>query len=1161
MRISPVSLCALCFVASIALPMPSLDARIVDDFQDGQKLGWTDFTFQAGFGIASETGGQFRIEQPPAGTSIFSASRRTSELLELKEGRTLELRIDLVEGGGKDSFAVLAFLPEASDTSTLGGYGLAKSTTDFLLTKGINKYFYNEHPAEAVKNENVSLVLTLRAQNGAVHIRGRVLDKDAGDAVIFEQTAVDTAAADVMADGTDSPPAPFLAKGHFALYLYQDFDIGEPEDPYKVVFDNAEVFETDRVVLDNFDDNTKTGWTDFNFQTGLGVPVETSGQFRFEQPPAGRPFFSASRRMADPLDLREGERLQLEVDLIEGGGADSFPVLAFIPKENDTSSLAGYGLAKSTTDLLISKGINRYFFNEHLEPAIQQDNIRMGLILTARQGRVEIEAEIHDLNPGGGLVYRQTAVDTSAADVMADGSDEPAAPFVAEGHYALYLYQDYSMSNPEDPYKAYFDNAVVHTVPAAPNAAPVITDVTPGSFANFLPATTAIGFVVTDDQAIDASKISVTVNGTVHTTANGLVLAGTGTTRSGTLSGVLAANGNYSVVITASDAATASATTNLFFDTFAADTLVVEAEDYNFDGGGFINSPVPIVEGTGPEPNAYGGQFGFSEVDYFETRGAPNGTNTMYRFSDPIRMQRSFDLTRLKYTNAGGAAAGIYDYEVGDFAAGEWMNYTRTFPSGSYQVFLRQSQVNHPTSECVLERVTSDPSETNQTTTALGSFLGVPSGFLSRNIPLTDGSGENLIVLRLDGPTTLRMRQVTTTPADASRAQNYLAFVRVSDVGPQRALISSLSPAPGTTVETVQPAISVEIQNRDTTVVPASVVLRLGGAAVPATVTATATGASVAYTYPAAALPPAGSLQEAQVSFRDNENNEISASWSFTVTYKSLNADYRSTQPGGVRGFQVRVVQAPAGSGLENSLQRAEDQLRPNSPYTAEVDHSAEVDLINFSEQEGGSGGEFQENLGVPGIDGNNGTDDFVLEVRCWLQLSKGIHRFGVISDDGFKVNAGATPADFSGAPLDFKNGGPANQTVDFVVPETGIYPFRFLWYERGGSAHAEWFSVDLASGVRTLINDPVDSRAVAAYRTVGAEEPPAVQASLSLAAGSWGSATDAVVDAIARTVTIPITGPLRYVRLVNPAVNGAAPVIRGVSIQGGALVISYDQP
>ena len=1140
---------------------PLAEGRVVDDFNDNTKTGWTDFTFVPGLGIAEETGGQFRIEQPPAGQALFSASRRTSELLELKEGRTLEMRVDLVEGGGKDSFAVLAFIPEGSDTSTLGGYGVAKSTTDFLITKGINKYFYNEHPEVEVKQDNVSLVLNLSVRNGSVHIRARVLDKDAGDAVIFEQEAVDTPAADVLADGTDSPAAPFIAKGHFTLYLYQDYDAGAPEDPYRAVFDNAEVFETDREVVDDFDDNTKTGWTDFTFVPGLGIAAETEGQFRFEQPPAGQALFSASRKTSKLLQVREGERLHLEVDLPQGGGADSFAVLAFIPEANETSSLSGYGLAKSTTDLLITKGINRYFFDENLDPPVKQDNVRLGLMLTARQGRVELEAEVRDLDDNGALLFRTSVVDTPQADIMAGGTDSPEAPFITSGHLALYLYQDFSASSPEDPYRAFFDNAVVHRAPAPPNAAPVISNVQPAPYANFLPAGTAVSFTVTDDQAVVDSLVSVTLNGTVHTTANGLVLTGAGGTRTATLPGVVTANGNYTAILSAADSAGASTSTSLFFDTFAADTLVVEAEDYNFDGGSFIDAPVVIAEGAGPQVDAYGGQMGVADVDFSETRGSPNGENTQYRFNDPIRMQRSFDAVRGRYADAGGAAAGVYDYEVGDFVAGEWMNYTRTFASGSYEVYLRQSQVNHAASECVLERVTSSPNQPGQTTAVLGSFLGVPSGFLSRNIPLTDGTGQNKIVLRLAGPTTLRMRQVTTTPGDAARSQNYLAFVRVSDAGPQRALVSSLSPAPGTTVETVTPGVRVEIQNRDTSVVPASVVLRLGGTVVPAVVTPTAAGATVAYDYPPASLPPSGAAQDAVVRFRDSENTEISASWSYTVTYKSLNAANRSPSAGGAPGFVVRVVQAPAGSNLDNSLQRAEDQLRANSPYPAEVDFTGETALVNFAETEGGPGGFFGDNLGVPGIDGNIGYEDFVVEARAWLRLAKGVHRFGVISDDGFKIHSGASPTDISGAPLDFHNGGPADKTFDFVVPEAGLYPFRFLWYERGGAAHGEWFSVNLATGERALINDLSQGQAVAAFKDPGGGSAPAVQTSLTLAAGSWGPAENAVVDPVGRTVTIPVAGPVRFVRLVNPVAGGPAPVIKSVAVQGGSLVISYDAP
>ncbi len=48
--------------------------------------------------------------------------------------------------------------------------------------------------------------------------------------------------------------------------------------------------------LDDFDGATKTGWADFTFQAGFGIPIQTNGQFRFEQPPAGQAIFSDSQK-------------------------------------------------------------------------------------------------------------------------------------------------------------------------------------------------------------------------------------------------------------------------------------------------------------------------------------------------------------------------------------------------------------------------------------------------------------------------------------------------------------------------------------------------------------------------------------------------------------------------------------------------------------------------------------------------------------------------------------------------------------------------------------------------------------------------------------------------------------------------------------------------
>jgi predicted outer membrane repeat protein len=56
-------------------------------------------------------------------------------------------------------------------------------------------------------------------------------------------------------------------------------------------------------VLDNFNDNTKTGWTDFTFVPGFGLPTEAGGQFQFKQnvSPSGGAIFSASQKTGSSL--------------------------------------------------------------------------------------------------------------------------------------------------------------------------------------------------------------------------------------------------------------------------------------------------------------------------------------------------------------------------------------------------------------------------------------------------------------------------------------------------------------------------------------------------------------------------------------------------------------------------------------------------------------------------------------------------------------------------------------------------------------------------------------------------------------------------------------------------------------------------------------------
>ncbi|MHB1306947.1 MAG: hypothetical protein ACYC23_07690, partial [Limisphaerales bacterium] len=851
---------------------------------------------------------------------------------------------------------------------------------------------------------------------------------------------------------------------------------------------------------------------------------------------------------SETFELKEGRTIEFRVDLIEGSGADAFAVLAFIPSSPGT--LGGYGLAKDPDDVLITKAVQKYFVADDTATAeLKNDNVTLSLALSVKNGNVTITGRILDKDNDNAVLWERTVVDTPAADILEEGTDEPPAPYITSGYFTLYCYQQFNAAVGE--YRVHFDNAVVLAPPVAANVAPIISAVLPARFANFLPASTQISFTVTDDQALSPDQISVTLNGTVFTKANGLTITGPAAAPTISLGG-LVANVNYTALFQVEDAGGLTATDRLHFDTFAADNRVVEVEDYNFGGGQFINHPTPTSEGS-PADDSYSLQAGVAEVDFRDTRTAPNGGDTMYRTDDPVRMQRSRDDVRAKFTAAGGADNVVYDYDVGDIAADEWLQYTRSFTAGTYEVYLRQALANMASGESVLERVTGDRTQPNATTQVLGSFLGELTGFQYRNFALTDGAGQNKVIVRLEGETTLRLRQITPNPGDGGRYQNYLIFIPVADPGKQRASVSSLTPANGIIVNSIAPALNAVIQNRDTTVNVASVALNVSGAAVNATVTATPDGATVSYVlHP---LPAPNTVVPCRLTFQDSDGIEVVADWSFTVTYARLDAGNARPAPGLDRGIQIRMVQAPEGSDLDNSLERAEKQLALDASIPVLIDTNTVLQVVNMS-QDAGFAGYFEGETLVPGLEEFGNTDDFTVECRAWLDLAAGPHRFGVISDDGYKLSSGALPT-AQNPVLGFVNGGPTPSPaslIEFVAPVAGLYPFRLVWYERGGGAHAEWYSENLATGERLLINDPASSLAIKAYLDAPAPLAVRLESSADVATG-YVTESGAAVDVTAKRVTVTQNGPVRFYRLLS----NSALTLKTIKIEGGQVLIEYE--
>ena len=188
----------------------------------------------------------------------------------------------------------------------------------------------------------------------------------------------------------------------------------------------------------------------------------------------------------------------------------------------------------------------------------------------------------------------------------------------------------------------------------------------------------------------------------------------------------------------------------------------------------------------------------------------------------------------------------------------------------------------------------------------------------------------------------------------------------------------------------------------------------------------------------------------------------------------------------GSSGFRVKVTQQV--SPAPNSLVGAERQLLvlPNlaNLSAAAADGTFALTTINFDDNQDGVG-TFTTDDAIPGYPGSTDetelSDNVVHESTTYLELPAGLVTLGVQSDDGFKVSIGSDPRDVTSSAVGSFEG-VANSTFFFAVEEAGIYGARLLWYEVGGDANCEFFSVK-SDGSRVLINDRATAGHIKAYR------------------------------------------------------------------------------
>ena len=535
------------------------------------------------------------------------------------------------------------------------------------------------------------------------------------------------------------------------------------------------------LILDDFQSAQRWGWTDLS--VGSGTLQQGGGSLQMTLPAQGRVTFLASRLANEPLTLVEGQPVELDVDVLSRvGGGSGFAVLAWAPTNEPLQNLHGYFLALSSNEVRVGRAWGDYLYAATPQPMAPSENVTLALMLTQQAGDVSVRARVTETRSGA-VFFDQSFVDAGGEGPAGSVANGTGTPSLGAGHLTLMALDE--TDAPPITLSVNFANARASAPAFVTNRPPVLWDFVPPDAACFVPPRGGTGqqsdlpFKLFDDRPFSYS-------GPRSLVIDGLWLGPIGFQYvSGSAERVVqldpwflyAQDTNYVVSVQATDAAGVSTSVTTQFDTFSTNDLVIEAEDYNFGGGGFIDQPALTPEGAAPVAGAYRGQVGVAGVDFVDPAAADSGST--YRPADPVGIVRSLDYPRPLFVAAGGEDLGFYDYAVKLSAAGESFNYTRTFDEGFYEVFLRQSVVNQSQTVAALERVDGDPGRSAPRTTLLGWFLGHETGFLFRNVPLTDEVGRT-IVIPLGGVETLRLRQVSVLGAAAVSFVNYMVLPVVS---------------------------------------------------------------------------------------------------------------------------------------------------------------------------------------------------------------------------------------------------------------------------------------------------------------------------------------------------------------------------------------------
>jgi hypothetical protein len=269
--------------------------------------------------------------------------------------------------------------------------------------------------------------------------------------------------------------------------------------------------------------------------------------------------------------------------------------------------------------------------------------------------------------------------------------------------------------------------------------------------------TNALSFTVaTVGATFPAGGIRVVLNG--EDVSQALEITGSDSTKN-VVYPSLQPNATHTALITITNSLGHGIVVTNFFDTFSQDNYMVEAEDFDYDGGQFVTDWLPgdyIFLGA-----TAGIDFEHSPMD---------GELYPYRLSG-IPQEIAHDYLRQSFLDWGAT-----DYHLAWFGANDWANYTRVYPTNHFHLYARSGGFGTYSME--LAEVISGAGTVAQLTRSLGHWTAAGRNNQTHEwVPLVEPGSGTPAEVNLGGPATLRL---TTTTGNCH--PSYFMLVPVAGV-------------------------------------------------------------------------------------------------------------------------------------------------------------------------------------------------------------------------------------------------------------------------------------------------------------------------------------------------------------------------------------------